>query len=336
MELRLLYYFVTLVREQSITKAAEKLFLTQPTLSRQLKSLEQYLGSELFKRGTRKISLTEAGLILYRRAEKILAMIEETETEIIGGVEKIAGKLRIGVLESTASQAFVAQVLAEMSGRFPDVSLEIFIGNNHSIQEQIQNGDLDLGLFIDPVDLDQFDYFHFPLAETWGVVVPKTSPLAQLERVTRADLQDCIALFHPRRLFFRCELNSWFKNSFKQIRLLGVYNLLSNVLSLVEMGVGGVITLEGSLFNYNTDNLKFIPLQPLVQSRILLGWKKQRIPTPVTAKFLQLLQQRIAWYEATQNLGLALPLARDAQGRVRMVAPADLEQEHAPAERDDP
>lgn len=333
MELRLLYYFVTLVREQSITKAAEKLFLTQPTLSRQLKSLEEYLGTELFTRGTRKISLTEAGMILYRRAEKILAMIEETETEIIGGVEQIAGKLRIGVLESTAYQAFVTQVLADMSARYCDVTFEIFIGNNHAIQEQIQNGDLDLGLFIDPVDLNQFDYLHFPLCETWGVVVPKNSPLAQLDSITRSDLKDSIGLFHPRRLFFRCELNSWFKNSFKQIRLLGVYNLLSNVLSLVEMGMGGVITLEGSLFNYNTDNLKFLPLHPVVQSRILLGWKKQRIPTSVTAKFIQLIEQRIAWYEATHNLGLALPLERDAQGRVH-VGKQLHSQHHQPVQND--
>lgn len=317
MELRTLYYFTTLAREKNISRAAEKLFLTQPTLSRQLKQLEDYLGTELFIRGSRQIVLTEAGQLLLRRAEEILHIVEQTERDLFEGSDHITGRLMIGLLESAATHAIIPHVLQQLTATHPGITFEFYTGNTYIIQERIQNGLLDVGFLIDPIESDLYEFLHLPFRDRWGLIMNHDSPLARLERIALEDLCE-VPLIYPKRIFTRNELNSWFQNSFNELHMLSSYNILSNVISLVEAGIGHCIGFEGSLYNFTKDKVKFVRFTPEIQPRILLAWKKHRNPTPALTKFLQLVEQRLQDIEALDNPEQALPFERTAQGNYRV------------------
>lgn len=292
MEIRVLKYFLAVVREENITKAAAMLHITQPTLSRQLAELEEELHTQLFVRGKRKIILTEAGMLLRRRAEEIVALAEKTEAEFTQSPEQeITGALSIGAGESAAS-AFLSQQISDFSRQYPQVTYEIYTGNADHIKERLDNGLLDMGLLLEPVDILKYDFLQLKQQEIWGLLINAASPLAQKTQITRQDLLSC-PLFLPQRYLVENQIASWFGEDFKRLHILGTHNMISNTARLVEKGLGYAITIQGSVSLYQNPQLCFRPLEPPMVNSSVLVWKKYQPLNRAAYKFLEYIKESL-------------------------------------------
>lgn len=189
MELRVLQYFLAVTREQSISGAAEALHLSQPTLSRQLKDLEDELGKQLFIRGSRRITLTEEGMILRKRAEEVVELIQKAEQEISVSDDAIAGNVYIGCGESDAIR-YIARAARKLQNTYPDIHCHISSGDSTNILESLDKGLIDFGMIFGTVDTSKYEYCSFPVTDTYGILMRKDSPLAQKDAICPADLWD--------------------------------------------------------------------------------------------------------------------------------------------------
>ena len=177
MELRVLRYFLTVVREENITRAAEMLHITQPTLSRQLAMLEEELGVKLMERGARKIVLTSEGALLRRRAEELVALADKTEQEFASQSETLEGRISIGSGEIAAVSA-LARCCEAFHEQYPRVTFDLLTANADVVKEQMDKGLLDVGLLLEPIDMDKYDYVRMAEREEWGVLMRPDDPLA--------------------------------------------------------------------------------------------------------------------------------------------------------------
>lgn len=198
MEIRVLRYFLTVVREESITKASEVLHITQPTLSRQLAQMEEEIGVKLFDRGTRKIKLTNEGILLRRRAEEILQLVDKTEKELVEQEDQVEGKISIGCGE-IASVQLLPELFRNFHQKYPRVTFDIFTATADLVKEQMDKGLLDIGLLLEPVDMEKYDFIRMDIKEKWVVLVPPNDPLAKKEFITAGDLSE-LPLILPRRM----------------------------------------------------------------------------------------------------------------------------------------
>ncbi|MFQ8888510.1 MAG: LysR family transcriptional regulator [Bilophila wadsworthia] len=187
MELRVLRYFLAVAREGSVTGAANFLHVTQPTLSRQIKELEEELGTKLFVRHSHSVSLTPDGMRLRKRAEEVVDMIEKTEAEFAVKEESVEGDVHIGAGE-TRVMRHVAEVIHELRKDYPNIHIHLYSGNLEDVAERLDKGLLDFGVLIQPADLSKYDYVNLPEKDVWGVVTRKDSPLAARQAITRQDL----------------------------------------------------------------------------------------------------------------------------------------------------
>ena len=197
MELRILRYYLTVVREENITRAAEILHITQPTLSRQLAELEAELGARLFERGKRKITLTESGVLLRRRAEELVELADKTEREFSDHGEALTGVISIGSGESAAA-AELPRLMKRYSARYPQVRFELHTGVAPAIREKLDRGLLDIGLLIEPVEIEKYDFVRMPQRELWGLMIPLGDPLAQREVITPENVRGLPLIVTPR------------------------------------------------------------------------------------------------------------------------------------------
>ena len=208
MELRVLRYFLTVVREESITRAADVLHITQPTLSRQLAQMEEEIGVKLFDRGTRKILLTNEGLLLRRRAEEILELVDKTERELIEQEEMVEGTVSIGCGDLAAVQMLPA-LFRSFRERYPAVSFDLYTATADHVKDRMDRGLTDVGLLLEPVNIDKYEYIRLNQREQWVVAMHPAAPLAKLESVTPKDLKG-LPLILPHRRNVRNELANWF------------------------------------------------------------------------------------------------------------------------------
>lgn len=292
MEFRSLYYFLTVVREENITRAAEKLHLTQPTLSKQLMQLEEDVGAQLIIRGKRKIHLTEAGILLRGRAEEIINLVEKTEKDLLSDSKEIVGEIMIGMAECMAAHVLLPEVIQQFSKEFTKVTYDFYTGNADLIKERIENGIIDIGILLEPVDMEKFDFIRLPQKERWGIIVNVENPLTSKEFVKAEDLKG-LPLINTKRAIVQNEIASWFKNTYDDLYFIATYNLLSNAISLVANGIGSVITIEGSFYNHANDKVKFIPFEPVLESGVVFAWKKHRTSSPALCKFIECIYHRI-------------------------------------------
>ncbi|MGG7214659.1 LysR family transcriptional regulator [Clostridium nigeriense] len=292
MEFRSLYYFLTVAREENITRAAEKLHLTQPTLSRQLMLLEDSVGTQLIIRGKRKIHLTEAGMLLRSRAEEILNIVQKTEKDLLSDSNQIIGEIMIGMAECMAAHKLLPEILSAFTKEFPSVTYDFYTGNADLIKARIENGVIDIGILLEPVDMEKFDFIRLPQKEKWGIIVNTDSILATKEYIQAIDLKG-IPLINTKRAVVQNEIANWFKNTYDDLNFIATYNLISNAISLVANHIGNVITIEGSLFNHDNKDVKFIPFEPALESGVVFAWKKQRIFSPALSKFIETIYHRI-------------------------------------------
>ena len=285
MELRVLKYFLVVAREENITRSAQLLHITQPTLSRQLMQLEEELGVHLFKRSKYRVILTDDGMLLRRRAQEIVDLAEKTEREFLRQEEELTGEIAIGCAE-TNSMSFLSERIASFRRVHPLVSFSIYSATADDIKDRLEKGLLDLGLLAEPVEIGRYDFIRMPRKDIWGVLVRKDSPLAALERVTPADLTGTPLLL-SRRQQVRDEIAAWFGDYYQQIEIAGSFNLILNAANMVLHGVG---TAFGFFIANISDELRFIPLHPELRTGTVLVWKKNQAYSNAAAAFLRELR----------------------------------------------
>lgn len=286
MEIRLLRYFLTIATEETISQAAKVLHITQPTLSRQLKELEEELGAELFTRERRKLELTEAGLLLRDRAQEILALTDKTEQEFMDQKKQLfSGHIAIGCVEADNSDT-LAMMLEEFVSEYPQVTFHIFSGTSDVITEQLDKGLIDLAILLEPVATEKYERIVLPREETWGILVHKCSFLARKDEIEPEDLLG-VPLLTAARKEVQGMIADWVGVHFDQLNVIGTYSLIFNVFALVENHVGSAVTIEGSTTYHHSDQLKFIPLNPEIKTHCVVAWKKNRIFSPVVKEFIQ-------------------------------------------------
>ena len=277
MDLRVLKYFLMVAREENITKAAQLLHVTQPTLSRQLMQLEEELGVQLFHRGKHNVTLTEDGMLLRRRAQE-LQHKEGMPT----------GEIAIGCGE-TKSMAALSGKMVSFRQKYPLVQFSIYSAIADDIKERLEKGLLDMGLLVEPVDISKYEFIRLPLKEQWGVLVRADSQLAEKEFVTPEDLRG-VPLLMVRRELVKNELANWFGDSFDQLEIAATYNLIVNAAFMVEQGLGVALCFDlGAVF----ENLRFVPLTPRMETGSVLVWKKNQMLSAANALFIQHIRNTI-------------------------------------------
>ena len=289
MEIRVLKYFLLVAREENITKAANLLHLTQPTLSRQLMQLEEELGVQLFRRSKHHIILTEEGMLLRRRAEEIVALADKTKDDLQHREEQLSGTVAVGSGELRSSR-FLAQLLTAFQTENPLVSFAIYSGNSDNIKERIERGLLDVGLLQEPVDITKYSFVRTPGGEQWGILVRADSELAARESVSPADLA-AVPLILPEREIVQNELLNWFGPYAEGLRITATGNLLYNLAALARDSGSGVLTLD---LDCTYEGLRFIPLAPAMESNTVLVWKKTQTFSASAAALIEFSKKYIS------------------------------------------
>lgn len=290
MELRVMEYFLTVAREENITRAAELLHITQPTLSRQLMELEEELGVQLFERGKRRTVLTEAGMRFRRRAEQMTELAALTRQEFGGPDAELSGVITIGSAETAAAQVF-PEVMKQFCPQHPKVHFEFLSGNAEQIMERLERGLVDIALLMEPVNLERYDFIRLPYVERWGVLMRKDDPLAGREAVAAADL-DGAPIITSKRAYDRGALTGWFGEEYKKLNVFvfATYNLLGNAAMLARHGLGYVAAIEGAAALYTGEELCFRPFFPEVTCTAALVWQKDQRFSPATTRFLDAIK----------------------------------------------
>ena len=287
MELRELRYFLAVANEERITKASETLYVTQPNLSRQMQKLEKELGQQLFIRGSRKITLTEAGQLLKKRAEELIELYDKTQAELTSPIEDISGDIYIGGGESYVLQ-IIAKTAHTIQADHPNVKFHLFSGDMDAVSEKLDKGLIDFGIFIEPSDLSKYEYMRLPLVDTWGVLMRKDSPLASKEYVTPNDLLN-LPIIRSRHSQGKSIITDWFN----RLNVVATYNLLYNASLLVEQGIGYAVGLDNIINTSGNSNLCFKPFYPKLISHLDIAWKKNQVFSKPAEIFLKTLQQYI-------------------------------------------
>lgn len=288
MELRVLQYFLAVAREQSIIRAAESLHLSQPTLSTQIKAMEEELGKQLLIRGTkgsRKVTLTEEGMILRKRAEEILNLVQKTEREISLSDQIIVGDVYIGTGETDAVR-FVAQAARELYRSYPGIHYHIASGNAVFVMEQLDKGLIDFGIVFGSVDHAKYNSIEMPFKDIWGVLMRKDSPLAAKEAIFPEDLWDKPLILSQQEDNYG-ELTAWLQKEISELEIVATYNLLFNASLMVEEGLGYAIGFDKIINTSGSCCLCFRPLTPKREASMSIIWKKYQVFSKASEKFIQ-------------------------------------------------
>lgn len=285
MEIRILKYFLIVAREQSITKAADVLHITQPTLSRQLAQMEDEIGVRLFERGSRKITLTNEGLLLRRRAEEILQLVDKTEKELAEQDGQIEGKITIGCGE-VASVRLLPDLFERFHQKYPLVTFDIYTATADHVKERMDRGLVDVGLLLEPIDIEKYDFIRLDMKERWVVVMRPDSPLAKKDCVTAKELSG-LPLILPRRLKVQSELASWFGGYYDKLNVLFTSNLTTNSAVMVSRGLAYSIVIEAMLPFWDRSKIAYRPLSPPLTATSVLAWRRGQPFGAASTKFIE-------------------------------------------------
>ena len=283
MELKTLRYFLAVARFGSFTKAAENLYITQPTLSRQMAELENEMGARLFERGSRKLTLTEEGIYLRRRAEEMLALESEIERELGCRAGDLSGTITIGAAETKAMDT-VVRAITSFREKYPHVTFDIVSDTADSVMDRINSGVLDLGLLIEPGDIDKYDFLRMGIDDRCGILMSAASPLAQREYVTVDDLVGLPVVANRRpgvRTFYRNALGE----AYDKLNVIATFNLVGNAVLFAKRNAY-VFTVEGSVSNFRADEVVFRPFYPEIGQPTFLIWKRYQPLGRAVGKFI--------------------------------------------------
>ena len=291
MELRVLQYFLAVAREQNISAAAQSLHLTQPTLSRQLRELEEELGKQLMLRGSRKITLTEDGMLLRKRAQEILELVDRTEKEVMHTDDTVSGDIYIGTGETDGVRQ-IARVAHQLQDSCPGVRFHIVSGDAVDVCEELDKGLLDFGVLLGDMDKTRYHYMELPMRDIWGVLMRRDSPLARQDTVSPRDLWDK-PLILSRQMDNKSGLYRWLRKEQAELHTVATYNLIYNASLMVDEGMGYAFTLD-KLVNTTGSDLCFRPLKPRMELGMYLVWKKSQRFSRAAELFLERVQEQLA------------------------------------------
>lgn len=299
MELRVLRYFLAVAREETISGAAEALHVTQPTLSRQMMELEEEVGTTLFLRGKRRITLTEEGMFLRKRAQEIVSLVEKTEAEFKTADSPVSGDVYIGGGETEAMR-LIARAAHRLQAAHPHIAYHLFSGNAEDVTERLDRGLVDFGVFVGQTDLSKYDFIRLPVADTWGVLMRKDSPLAAHAAIRPEDLLG-LPVLHSHQALRENELAGWMRGLYDKLHIVSTYNLIYNASLMVEEGLGYALTISGLIRTSGDSPLCFRPLEPPVAVGIHMVWKKYQIFSKAAEAFLEHMRKEIAGSAGENN-----------------------------------
>lgn len=298
MEIRVLRYFLAVAREESVTRAAQSLHLSQPTLSRQLKELEDELGKQLLIREPRRVHLTAEGMILRKRAEEILSLVEKAESEIRVDDEGVSGDIFIGAGETKGGHV-LTRTAARVQAQHPNIRFHVFSGDTVNVLEHLDKGLIDFGLVFGPVDHTKYKALEVPEKDTWGVLMRSDSPLAEKNFITVEDLQG-LPLIVSRQSRDSGALSGWFGRPLSTLHIAATYSLAYNASLMVEDGVGYAVCLDRIIHTGADSRLAFRPLHPAQTAGMSVIWKKHQVFSKASECFRAALEDEIA-REGTQG-----------------------------------
>ncbi len=290
MDLRLLEYFLTVSEEENITRAAERLHVTQPTLSRQLMDLEDALGTSLLIRGKRRVTLTDAGILFRQRAEEIVSLLEKTRRDLAEQDDSVGGTVAIGCGETCASR-MLPKVLKEFSSRHERVKYDLYSADGDCLREKLDRGDLDFCVLLEPVEVAKYDYLTLPYWETWGLLMRADDPLSERDGISVEDVKS-LPLILPYREILQDTVAEWLGVERRHLNVFASHNLISNITLLVDEGLGYAMCVQGCFEIRKTDNLCFVPIVPERKTGHVMAWKKNRVFHSAAGKFLEFMRER--------------------------------------------
>ena len=287
MEIRTLRYFLAVAREENMSKAAELLHVTQPTLSKALRALEKELGKKLFTRHSFSISLTEEGVLLRNRAADLIMMADKIEKEFLSLDDITGGNLYFGLAESFQIR-YLARELYALRSRYPGLQYHITSGDTEQVTEKLDKGLLDFAVLCETPDMKKYHALPFPEADVWGLIMPADAPLAQKEAITVDDLIG-IPLFTSEQAW-RNDISAWCGERLTELRLEGSFRLAYNASIFVREGLGYQLSFEHLVDTSPESRLVFRPLSPKLEARLYLIWNKYQTFTPIAERFLSQIQ----------------------------------------------
>ena len=287
MEIRSLRYFLAVAREENMSRAAKLLHVTQPTLSKALKSLEDELGKKLFTRHSFSIALTEEGVLLRNRAEDLVSMADKIEQEFLSLDDITGGDLYFGLAESWQIR-HLAREIREFKKMYPDLRYHITSGDTEQVTEKLDKGLLDFAAIFEMPDERKYNYIPFPEADYFGVIVPADSALAEKDCITAEDLAG-LPLFTSEQSWEN-DIRPWAKEHFPRLRLDGSFRLAYNGSMFAREGLGILLTLNNLIDTSPESGLVFRPLTPHLEMKMYLIWNKYQSFTPIAERFLKQIQ----------------------------------------------
>ena len=291
MEVRQLRYFLEIAREENMTHAAERMHVSQPTLSRQMKDLEEELGKKLFRRGSANIRLTDEGMLLRKRAEDILAMVDKTADEFRALDELTGGDVYIGCAESDQIR-YLAGVIHRFRRDYPRFRYHLLSGDTAQVTERLDKGLLDLAVIAELPNLKKYSYIELPAADTWGVLMRRDCPLAEKRAVTADDLIGYDLISSQQSL--EADFPRWCGQKMNRLNLVGTVNLFYNGAVFVKAGDCLLLTFDRLADTGSGSELCFRPLAPPLRSKMYVIWKKYQIFSPIAERLLERIREALA------------------------------------------
>ena len=289
MELRTLEYFLIVAQEENSSRAANVLHITQPTLSRQMKSLEEELDAKLFIRG-KNFELTSAGLLLRERAEEIISLTKKTKNDFEQINQMIGGTITIGGAV-IGDKTLLSDLMVEFSSQYPKVSFELITGTGPEVTEQIDKGLIDLGLLIEPINYEKYEFKRLSHIEKWGIIMHKDSPLAKKDKIKAKDLKNLTVGYSNRREVQKL-LSKHLKLDVTELDTLVTFNLISNVIGLAEKNQVHLLTLVSVINEGDENEITYRLFERELSTTMAFVWKKGKTFNDATLKFIQFLKDK--------------------------------------------
>ncbi len=287
MDIRVLKYFLAVAQEENITRAAESLHIAQPSLSKQMMELEQSLGKKLLVRGKRKITLTEEGIFLRKRAEDIVSLVEKTRQEISSDFTDITGEIVIG---GNATPTLLRAV-SSMQKQYPNVVFQFYSGDASDVTERLEHGNLDFASLLQPIDTVKYEYLPLPDTSIWGVLMKKDSPFSSMNAIKKEHLLQMPLILH-RRIGLQQMIADWAQTDLRSLHITATYNVLhGSPVPFVENNIGYFLTTRDLLAPKLDDSVVFKPLEPALKKQSNLVWKRKNILSNPARVFLEIVQQ---------------------------------------------
>ena len=287
MEIRVLRYFLAIAREENMTRAAERLHISQPSLSKEIRKLEEELGHTLFIRTNKSMRLNDEGMLLRKRAKDILAMVDKTAEEFSQLDNIVGGEIRIGCAESCLIR-YLARSIKAFKEQYPHLIFHIFSGDTEPVAERLDRGVLDLAVIVEPPNLTKYNYLTIPESDKWGLIMRRDSPLAGKAFVTFDDIYG-LPLFCSEQSI-RVDFPRWCGDHMDQLNFAGTVNLAYNGSVFVKEGLGYLLTFEHLIDTSAESGLCFRPIQPVLETNMYIIWKKYQVFSPIAELFLKWLK----------------------------------------------